>query len=129
MFGCWHSELEDSQEVLNFVCLGGKSYAMLIKDKCTGRISSIVKCKGLTLSSQENEKLVNYELYSSYLSDFLKEVTNSKMLSQYRKKSINSLAEELKTHYTKIVFSNAISIKGVINRHSDNLLIKPFGHG
>lgn len=128
MFGCWHSEIPDNEEVLNFICLGSKSYALLIKNRETGKITSLVKCKGFTLNSVENEKKVDYSLYSSYLNDFFNDITQKNVLAQYRRKPIQNLGEELRTHYTKVVFSNAISIKGVINRRSQNYLIKPFGH-
>ena len=128
MFGCWHSELEKNQEVLNFVCLGSKSYALLLRDKNTGKISSAVKCKGLTLSNPENSNLIDYNLYATYLENNLNEVTKTTVLRQYRRKSLQSLADDLKKHYTKVVFSNAISLKGVVDRRNMNYTVKPFGH-
>lgn len=128
MFGSWHSELEANEEVLNFVCLGSKSYALLIREKNSGCIRSVVKCKGLTLGSEENQKTVDYDLFDTYLTDYLNKVTKATVLSQYRKKSIKNLADDFKTHYTKVVFSNAISVKGVIDRKHKNYTILPFGH-
>ena len=88
----------------------------------------MVKCKGFTLNSVENKKKIDYELFSSYLTNFFNNVTQKNVLAQYRRKPVQNLGEELKTHYTKVVFSNAITIKGVINRKNPNYLIKPFGH-
>ena len=115
MIGDFKSEVPANCDVISFYSLGCKNYSLLWKDRTTGAIDSIIKVKGLSLTSSHIPNQLNSELYEAYIDSHFKNEFQSIIFPQTRKKC--NKKSLLKTDkMSSYQFTNNLFLKRYVNK-------------
>ena len=124
-FGKFKNELGDVN-ILNFFSLGPKNYSISFEKD--GKIETISKVRGLSLSSVTNQTLLNEKLFQSFIDQYFKGKKINCKVPQYRLKGDFQNIKVL-SNIKLMRFTNDISSRRVLKKNSDNpYLTYPYGY-
>lgn len=124
-FGDFKFEIPVEDEILNFFSLGPKNFTVQYKNN-EGILKDIVKLRGVTLSNEINNKIIDSKLYDLYLREYLKNNYVEKSIPQVRSHVLKYKKIKVE-RFQKVFFSNSIKSKRIVDKNSPILDTFPFG--
>ena len=107
--GDFKKMVEDSTEIVGFYCLGSRNYSLLLQEEGKN-CSSVVKIKGLSLSSHALENVLSAETYKYSLQKFFLNELQTVIIPQ-EKFCINSHTKKIAKKCNNFSFQNDLYIK------------------
>jgi hypothetical protein len=108
-FGSFKNVLGEGTEIHKFYSLGSRNYALGFKDS-KGCEQSLVKIKGLSLSSENNSTMIDIDTYGDLVEKRFNDEFENIYLPQMRKK-IDKQKKTFSNVLTKFDFTNELQVK------------------
>ena len=125
-FGDFKFEIPQNCKILSFFSLGPKNFAVKFENE-SGVTKDLIKLRGITLSNEINNKILDSKIYDFYLKQFLKSKKHKIEIPQVRSKLSKYKKIKLQK-FQKVFFSNSIKSKRIINKQCKNLSSFPYGY-
>ena len=118
---CGDFKNEIDAEIVNYFSLGPKNYVMICKSNDSW--FTVRKISGLALPHHCE---INPQLYETFLDNYVKNIFNSKTVSQ-KKRSINLLNLTINSESSTFTLSNIVSVRRIVDKSHKELKTVPYG--
>ena len=118
---CGDFKNEIDAEIVNYFSLGPKNYVMICKSNDSW--FTVRKISGLALPHHCE---INPQLYETFLDNYVKNIFNSKTVSQ-KKRSINLLNLTITSESSTFTLSNIVSVRRIVDKSHKELKTVPYG--
>ena len=82
-FNAWKYEIDLEHEILSFCCIAPKTYAVLYKNKETGRVYKLIKAKGFYLEGEIAKNALNEHVLDELLHEMISGQKTKRYITQF----------------------------------------------